>query len=444
MPPHVRYASSGSIQVAYQVIGDGPVDMVFAPGTISHLHLDWEWPPRARFYEALGSFCRLIQFDKRGTGLSDRPTMAATLEERTDDIRAVMDAAGSEKAAIFGASEGASMACLFAATYPERTQSLMIWGAQARWTQTDDYPWGLTREENTRMLQDLREGWPAKQYLTGPGAGLGSGVDPAYLEWFVRYAQAGASPAAALALEVMNADIDVRDILPSIRVPTLVMNRIGDPVASVDAARDMARRIPGAQFVEFPGATHSMFTIEPERVIATIKEFVTGMPTEIRSDRVLATILVVDIVGSTELLSQLGDANWRDLLERYYALTEHELRAFDGIEVDRAGDGLVAIFDGPTRAIRCGFRIEERARSLGFHVRAGVHTGEVEKVGNTVRGMAVHLAARIIGLAGPDEVLASRTVRDLTVGAGLSFEERGESMLKGVTEPQHVFTVHEM
>jgi class 3 adenylate cyclase len=369
--------------------------------------------------------------------------MAATLDERTDDIRAVMDAANSEKAVIFGASEGASMACLFAATYPERTQSLMIWGAQARWTQTDDYPWGLTREEHERMLQDLREGWPSKEYLTGPGAGLGNAVDPAYLDWFVRYAQAGASPAAALALEEMNADVDVREILPSIRVPTLVMNRTGDPIASVDAARDMAHRIPGAQLVEFPGATHSMFTIEPEQVIAVIEEFVTGTPTEIRGDRVLATIVVVDIVGSTEILSQLGDAGWRDLLERYYALTEHELRAFDGTEVDRAGDGLIALFDGPTRAIRCVLRIEERARSLGLHVRAGVHTGEVERVGKAVRGIAVHVAARIAGLAGSDEMLTSRTVRDLTVGSGLAFQERGAHALKGVTDPQHVFAVCE-
>lgn len=272
------------------------------------------------------------------------------------------------------------------------------------------------------MLHDLRETWPSVEYLLGLGAGLGKNVDPAFLEWFTRYAQVGASPAAVLALEKMNADIDVRDILPSIRVPTLVMNRAGDPVASVDAARDMAGRIPGARFVEFPGETHSMFSIEPERVVAVIKEFVTGLPAEIRLDRVLATILVVDIVGSTERLSELGDAAWRDLLRRYYAMTDRELCSLGGIEVDRAGDGLVALFDGPTRAIRCAFRIQTGAHDLGLRVRSGVHTGEIEKAGNGVRGIAVHLTARIVGLAGSDEVLTSSTVRDLTVGAGLSFQ----------------------
>lgn len=441
MRPPVRYALSGSVNVAYQVTGGGPVDVVLAPGTASHLYLDWDWPPRARFCEALGSFCRLIRFDKRGTGLSDRPTMAATLEERTDDVRAVMDAAGSQKAIIFGASEGASIACLFAATYPERTQSLMIWGGQARWTQTEDYPWGSSQEQLEHTLQDLRENWPSVEYLTGPGAGLGANVDAAFLDWFLRYAQAAASPAAMVALEEMNAAIDTRDILPSVRVPALVMNRSGDPVANVEAARDLASHIPGGRFVEFPGETHSIFSIDPERVVAVIKEFVTGTPTEIRTDRVLATILVVDIVGSTERLSELGDAAWRDLLQRYYSIVERELRALGGVEVDRAGDGLVATFDGPTRAIRCAFRIQEGARHVDLNIRAGIHTGEVEKVDNGVRGIAVHLAARIAGLAGPDEVLTSRTVRDLTVGAGLAFHDRGPQALKGVPEPQPVFSV---
>jgi class 3 adenylate cyclase len=246
-----------------------------------------------------------------------------------------------------------------------------------------------------------------------------------------------------IAMEEMNAAIDTRDILPSIRVPTLVMNRSGDPVAHVDAARQLASQIPGARFVEFPGGTHSMSSVEPERVLAVIKEFVTGRPAEIRTDRVLATILVVDIIGSTERLSELGDAGWRDLLERHYGLVERELRAFGGVEVDRAGDGLVATFDGPTRAVRCAFRIREGARGLGLRIRAGIHTGEVEKVGAGVRGIAVHVAARIVGAAGADEVLTSSTVRDLTVGAGLLFQDRGSQALKGVPEPQHIFSVLE-
>jgi class 3 adenylate cyclase len=439
--PETRYARSGDVNVAYQVTGQGDVDMVLAPGTVSHLDLDWEWPPRARFFEALGRFCRFIRFDKRGTGLSDRPTDAATLEERTDDIRAVLDAAGSEQAVIFGASEGGSMACVFAAAYPERTRGLLLWGVQARWSRTDDYPWGLTPEEQERMIGMLEREWPSVEYIVGPGAGLGRDVDPAFLDWFLRYARAGASPSAIVALERMNLAIDVRDILPSIRVPTLVMNRTGDPVAYADAARDLAERIPGARFVEFPGDTHSMFSIEPERVLAEIEEFVTGARSVAPSDRMLATILFADVAGSTELAARLGDAAWRDLLERYYRAAERELATYGGSEIDRAGDGLFALFDGPTRAIRCALALRAAGAALGLPLRCGVHTGEVERDSGSVRGIAVHVAARVAAVADPDEVLVSSTVRDLSAGSGLPFADRGEHVLRGIERPYRLFSV---
>jgi pimeloyl-ACP methyl ester carboxylesterase len=436
--PPIRYASSGSVQVAYQVTGDGPVDMVLAPGTASHLGMDWEWPPRARLLESLSSFCRLIRFDKRGTGLSDRPTGAATLEERTDDIRAVMDAAGSEQAAILGVSEGGSMACLFAATYPERTRALLTWGAQARWTRAPDYPWGQTAEQEQAMLDVLRGEWPSVEYITGPGAGLGTQVDPEFLEWFLRYLQAGASPSAIVAIEELNAQIDVRGILPTIQVPTLVMNRTGDPVAHVDAARDLAAHIPGARFVEFPGDTHNMLGPEYEQVLAEIERFVTGSVTTVLPTRALATLVFLDVVGSTERAQVMGDVAWSDLIARFYRAAEDELATFGGVEVDRAGDSLLARFDGPTRAIRFARALQLRALALGLPLRAGVHTGEVEVAGKSVRGIAVHVAARIAALAGADEVFVSGTVTDLVAGSGLQFEDRGLQVLKGLADPRRV------
>jgi len=432
MLPATRYARSGDIHIAYQVTGQGAVDLVLAPGTASHLDLDWEWPLKASFLDRLGEFARLIRFDKRGTGLSDRPIEMATLEQRTDDIRAVMDAAGSQRAAIFGVSEGASMGCMFAATYPERTQSLLVWGGQARWVKADDYPWGPTPEDDERMIHELEENWPSIEYLTGPGAGLGKDIDPAFLEWAIRYLRAAASPAAAIAYETMNSQIDIRPILPTIRVPTLVMNRTGDPVAHVDAARDLASRIPGARFVEFPGATHSFFAIEPERVIGEIEEFVTGNRALALSNRVLATVLFVDIVESTRRAVEIGDSAWRDLLRGFYAVARKEADRFRGREMDTAGDSFFATFDGPARGICCAIAIADAAKQLGIMIRAGLHTGECEILEGKVGGIAVHIGARVLSKAGPDEVLVSRTVKDLVAGSGITFEERGGHVLKGV------------
>jgi class 3 adenylate cyclase len=440
-PPPTQYAQSGEVHVAYQVTGARGIDMVLAPGTVSHLGLDWERSERVSLIETLSSFCRLIRFDKRGTGLSDRPLTVATLEERTDDIRAVMDAAGSEQAVIFGASEGASMACVFAATYPQRSRALIVWGGQARWRQGDDYPWGMTPDESERLIADCRENWPSLWYLTGPGAGIPRD-DRELLDFWVRYGQAAASPAAAAALEEMNLQIDVRDILPTIRVPALVMNRSGDPVAHVDAARQLADAIPGARFVEFAGDTHSIMGPQFEQILELIEEFATGSPSPIRTNRMLSTIVSVDIVGSTERLAELGDAAWNDLLSHFYASVERELARHVGKEIDRAGDGCLAIFDGPTRAVHCATAIQDAGRELGLQVRAGVHTGEVERADGAVRGIAVHVAARVAAVAEGDQVLVSSTVCDLVAGSGLKFVDAGTHQLKGVPEARHLFRLN--
>jgi len=439
--PETRYAASGDVQVAYQVSGSGPVDLVWAPGTASHLDLDWELPSKVRYIERLSAFSRLIRFDKRGTGLSDRVTEAATLEERTDDIRAVMDGAGSEQAFVFGVSEGANMACLFAATYPQRTRGLLIWGGQARWVRTKDYPWGPTPEEDAAMIDDLAEHGVTMTYLTGGGAG--APADAPWLDFLVRYLRAGASPSAFAALERMNSQVDVRDILPTISVPTLVMNATEDSVADVDAARDMASRIPGATFESFPGG-HLVFVRDDvmQAVTARIEEFVTGTRrTSGNGDRVLATVLFTDIVGSTEQLARLGDRAWQDLVSEHHAVVRRELDLHRGHEVDTAGDGFFATFDGPGRAIRCARSIVEDVRRLGIEVRAGLHTGEVETIDGKVGGIAVVIGARVAAKAEGSEVLVSQTVKDLVAGSGLSFEDAGEHELKGVPDRWRLYRV---
>lgn len=440
MLPDTKYAPSGDIYIAYQVTGDGPVDLLWAPGTVSHLDLDWDSPVRAQFINRLSTFCRLMRFDKRGTGLSDRPTKMATLEERTDDIRAVMDAVGSQQATIMGVSEGASMACLFAATFPERTRSLIVWGGQARWVKSDDYPWGPTLEEYTLLIEKVQEDWPSIDYILGPGAGYGKDVDPAVLDWVMRYFRAAGSPSAVAAYERMNTEIDIRPILETIRVPTMVMNRRNDPIAHIDAARDLAERIPGAHFVEFPGATHSMFYIEPENVLAEIEEFVTGVrPMEI-ADRILATVLFIDIVRSTEQAAAIGDAAWQHLLDTFYALVRKEIARFSGSEMDTAGDGFFITFDGPARAISCALAITDAVKQLGIEVRAGVHTGECKPIGNKLGGIAVHIAARVLSNADPGEVVVSSTVKDLVAGSGIIFEDKGSHVLKGVPGDWRLFS----
>jgi len=420
-------------------VGEGnPIDLVWAPPMASHLVLDWDWPPSVEIRRALARFCRLIRFDKRGTGLSDRVPNVATLEERSDDIRAVMDAAGSEQAVILGISEGGSMACFFAATHPERTRSLILWGVQARWVQTNDYPWGMAREDTDRMIRDLAEHGPTDDYLFGSGAGISRSVDPAFYEFFMRYAQGAASPSAYAQLERMNADIDVRDILPSIHVPTLVMNRADDSVAHVDAARDLAGAIPGARFVEFPGTSHGIFALDPP-VLAEIEEFVTGVRPEPSPERVLLTMLFTDIVGSTQRAAQLKDAAWKRLLVAHHQAARQEIARFQGREIDTAGDGFLATFDGPGRAVRCAQSIVAAMEDLTIEVRAGVHTGECELIDGKIAGIAVHTAARVASMAGPSEVLVTGTVKDLVAGSGIDFEDAGLHELKGVPGTWRLF-----
>jgi pimeloyl-ACP methyl ester carboxylesterase len=424
--------------VAYQVMGeDSPVDLVLAPGTVSHLDLDWG----ASLDQRLGSFSRLITFDKRGTGLSDRGVYAATLEERADDIRAVMDAAHSQRAFVFGFSEGGSMASVFAATYPERTRGLLLWGTMPRWVATEDYPWGFDPEEHARIVEEMAEVGATVEYLTGKGAGMGDATE-AELEEALRYFRAAASPTQMAALERMNRDMDIRGILPTIRVPTLILNRTGDPVAPIEAVRDMAARIPGARLVEFPGDTHRISgTPETESILGAIEEFVTGERPAPTIDRVLTTVLFTDIVGSTKTAAELGDAAWKRLLSEHDARSRAEIERCRGHFVDSRGDGLFATFDGPARAVRCAQAIAAAIRPIGLEIRAGVHTGEVELVGERVQGIAVHIGARVAALAGPSEVVVSSTVKDLTAGSGLIYADAGEHELKGVPDRWHLYRV---
>ena len=438
--PKTKYARSGDVHIAYQITGNGPFDVVWAPGTMSHLDLDWEIPQRALFFERFSQFCRLIRFDKRGTGLSDRPVKMATLEERTDDIRAVMDDVGIERANIFGVSEGGSMACLFAATHPERVNSLLVWGAQARWIGSPDHPWGQTQEQHDQMIAMIDEDWPSFDYITGLGAGVGKDADPAFIESISRYMRAAANPSAVRAYEQMNGQIDTRPILPSIQAPTLVMNRAGDPCANVEAARDMASRIPGAKFKEYPGDSHSMMLDDMETVLSDIQEFITGERPIDSSDRVLATVLFLDIASSTERAAELGDTPWRNLLNSYYAIVRKELARFRGKETNTTGDAFLATFDGPARAVRCGLAIALAVRQLGIEVRAGVHTGECELMGDNVGGIAVHTGAHIMAKSEPGAVLVSRTVKDLVSGSGINFQDCGVHQLKGVPGEWRLFS----
>jgi pimeloyl-ACP methyl ester carboxylesterase len=438
--PKTKYARSGDVHIAYQITGNGPFDVVWAPGTMSHLDLDWEIPQRALFFERFSQFCRLIRFDKRGTGLSDRPVKMATLEERTDDIRAVMDDVGIERAHIFGVSEGGSMACLFAATYPQRVNSLLVWGAQARWIASPDHPWGQTQEQHDEMIAMIDEDWPSFEYITGPGSGVGKNADPAFIESLSRYMRAAANPSAVHAYEQMNGQIDTRPILPSIQAPTLVMNRTGDPCANIEAARDMASRIPGAKFKEYPGNSHSIMLDDMETVLSDIQEFITGERPIDFSDRVLATVLFLDIASSTERAAELGDTPWRNLLNSYYAIVRKELVRFRGKETNTTGDAFLATFDGPARAVRCALAIALAVRQLGIDVRAGVHTGECELMGDNVGGIAVHTGARIMAKSKPGAVLVSGTVKDLVSGSGINFQDCGVHQLKGVPGEWRLFS----
>ena len=426
--PEVRYTKSGGVNIAYQVTGDGPLDLILVSGFVSHLDHDWEEPRSAHLLGRLGSFSRLIRFDKRGTGLSDRPGGLPDLETRMDDVRAVMDATGSQRAALFGYSEGGPMSILFAATYPQRTSSLVLYGTYAKRRDPDaDYPWAPTWKSRRATARLVERTWGAEAEL----GTMAPNADQQMVAWWRTRARASASPGAARDLILMNSAIDVRPILPTVRAPTLVLHRTGDRDSRPEEGRYIAEHIPGARFVELPGDDHIPW-IDPDQIVDEIEEFLTGVRPVAEIDRVLATVLFTDIVASTETAARLGDRDWALLLDRHNAIVRTQLGRFRGREIDTAGDGFVATFDGPARAIRCAQEIVGTVRPLGIEVRAGLHTGEIELAGSDVRGMAVHIGARVAARAGPGEVLVSSTVRDLVAGSGIDFEERGAVQLKGV------------
>jgi class 3 adenylate cyclase len=439
--PETRYASSDGVNIAYQVVGSGPFDLVYVPGWVSNIDVMWEEPRLASFLERLASFSRLILFDKRGTGLSDAvpDDDLPTLERRMDDVRAVMDAAGSERAALLGHSEGGNMCILFSASFPERTSALVLVGCYAKRSRSDDYPWAPDPTEREREIEETERTWGR----IDPTPTLAPSLvgDQAFRSWLRRYLRLSASPRAAAAVLRMNTTIDTRAILPAIRVPALCIYRSGDSDVMAEEGRFIAGRIPGARFVQLPGADHLMWAGDAATILDEIEGFLTGVRRGPEPDRVLATILFTDIVGSTERAASLGDRAWSELVGRHHAAIRRELERFRGREVDTAGDGFLAVFDGPARAVRCAVAARQAVGQLGLEIRAGVHTGEVELAGTGIRGLAVHVGARIAGSAQAGEVLVSRTVKDLVSGSGIVFLDRGEHALKGVPEPWQLFAV---
>jgi pimeloyl-ACP methyl ester carboxylesterase len=439
MKPETKYARSGDVSIAYQVEGEGSLDVVLVPGAFTHLeHMALE-PRGVRLHQRLASFARLVTFDKRGTGLSDRVAAIPTLEQRMDDVRAVMDAVGSERAALIGVSEGGPMSMLFAATYPERTVALILYGTFARGSWAEDYPWARRPEEREAQIESMRNAWGTGASIERYAPSLAG--DEAFRRWWAALERTAMSPGAAVALARMNMEIDARHVLDAIRVPALVMHRTGDRAARVEHGRYIAERIPGAKYIELPGEDHVPIAGDMDRLLDEIEEFLTGVRHRAEYDRVLATVLFTDVVGATERAVALGDRRWREMLDRHHAMVRRELVAFRGREIDTAGDGFLAAFDGPARAIRAARAITDKVKLMDLEVRAGLHTGECEVIGSKLAGIAVHIGARIASLAGPGEVLVSQTVKDLVAGSGLEFEDRGAHALKGIPSEWHLYAV---
>jgi pimeloyl-ACP methyl ester carboxylesterase len=441
MRAQTKYAKAGDVHIAYQVVGDGPIDLVVVPGWVTHLEVQyWEEPSIARFFERLASFARLILFDKRGTGLSDRVARndLPTLEQRMEDLHAVMDAAGSRRAALFGISEGGPMSALFAATYPERTSALVMSGCYAKWIRADDYPWAPTRADHEAAFDAYERNWgtPIGFKTVAPSAAN----DESARNWWARNLRLGASPADGIALYRMNIEIDIRPVLPTIAVPTLILHRAGDRLINVGNGRYLAEHIPGARYVELEGADHLPWFGDANTVLGEVQEFLTGVRPADEHERMLATVLFADIAGSTEQIAAIGDAAWRERLDAFHRSARQQLDRFRGRLIDTAGDGIFATFDGPARAVRCGIALSRELKSAGIEIRGGVHTGEVEKMGEKLGGLAVHIGARVMGLAQPGEVLVSSTVKDIVAGSGLRFDERGTQVLKGVPGEWRLFS----
>jgi class 3 adenylate cyclase len=432
MVPQTRYARSGDLHIAYQVVGDGPIDLVYVPSWISQVEHYWDEPMVARYFNRLATFSRLILFDRRGSGMSDPVVRAPTLEEQMDDVVAVLDAAGSERAAVFALLEGGAMAALFAATHPERASALVLYEAQPRMSWAPDYDWAMRPEEREAYLENgFLESWGDGSRMFGLSPH--SNDNPRLLNWYARLERLAASPGTAARMMRMNGEVDVRAVLPTIQVPTLVMHRADDQFIDIRHSRYLAEHIPGARLVELSGDEALSFAGGADSEIDEIQEFLTGARQAPDSERILATVMFADIVDSTRRASELGDRRWRDLLESIEGAVGRELARFRGRAVKTMGDGFLATFDGPARAIRCAAAIRDGARSqFGLEVRSGLHTGEIEVMGDDVGGIAVHIGARVGANAAPGEVLVSGTVKDLVAGSGISFEDRGETELKGV------------
>jgi pimeloyl-ACP methyl ester carboxylesterase/DNA-binding CsgD family transcriptional regulator len=417
-----RYARSGDVHIAYQVVGDGPFDIVFVQGFISNLEVHWEDPGLSHLFNRLGSIARFIVFDKRGSGLSDRVTDMPNLETRMDDVRAVMDAAGSREAALIGASEGGPMSILFAATYPQRTRALILYGAYAHF-----YSWVLSPEQVEKFVASAEESWGTGSSLKSFAPNMVS--NERFRNWWARFERLGTSPAGAISLARMNGQIDVRDVLSTVRVPTLVIHRDHDPRVNVAAGRYLAEHIPGAKYVEVPGTDHPIWVGDADRVVDEIEEFLTGVRPVPEPDRVLATVLSVNVGNRAG-----AGRSWLDRMARFRDIVGTLLRQYRGREIGRRPDGITAIFDGPVRALRCALAMRETAESLEMVMRGGVHTGEVEVAGDEIGGVAVHASTAIAALARADEILVSTTVRDIVPGSGIHFADAGYRAGAGETE----------
>jgi len=439
MMPETKYAKSGDVSIAYQVVGNGPIDLVYVMGWVSNIEIFWEEPSMAHFLNHLASFSRLILFDKRGTGLSDKVSQLPTLEQRMDDVRAVMDTVGSGKAALFGVSEGGPMCALFAATYPERTTALIMYGGYAARSWSPDYPWAPTPEQRQVFYDILKKGWGGVTDLDTLAPSMIN--DARFRLWWAAYLRRSASPADALTLAQMNTQVDIRNILHAVHTPTLIIHRTGDMDSNVEGSRYMSTRIPGAKYVELGGNDHLPWVGNSQAILNEIEIFLTGELHIHESERILATILFTDIVGSTELATSLGDERWHYLLDRHHELVRKELTKYRGQEIETTGDGFLATFDGPARAIRCACAIRDALAQLGITIRTGLHTGECELMDNNIGGIAVHLCSRVMSKAGDGKGFVTQTVKDLVAGSGIQFESRDRHALKGIAGEWELFEV---
>jgi len=443
MTPKTRYArNEGGECIAYQAFGDGAVDLVFIPDWGSNLEIMWEAPTLARFLQRLASFARVICFDKRGTGVSDPVPLGAvpSWEEWMDDVRTVLDAAGRERAVVFGHGDGGPMALLFAATHPARTSALVLADTYARRTRTANYDCGIPEYAAAKVIDIIVNEWGTGEIARHGGA-PSLADDANFVAWEGRYERLAMSPGMFLPVYPQTFKVDLRPVLPAVRVSTLILHRSGNKYVRVDNGRYLAENIAGAKFIEVPGDDHYFHAGNTEALLGPVQEFLTGTREVADENRVLATVLFTDIVGATAHAERLGDRAWTDLLRRHHDLVRQELARFRGREVDTAGDGFFATFDGPARGVRCALAIRDVVRSLGIDVRAGLHTGECEQIGDKIGGIAVHIGARVMGLAGPGQVLVSRTVRDLVTGSGLRFDDYGSHSLKGVEGAWELFEV---